>query len=397
MTELRKIRDDERDATLQLWRYAFENWSAEPLPPDRLSWADPDDVFAVVEDGRPVAALKCLHALQSVRGVVKDMGGISCVATAPDHRNRGHASALMKAAFAEMRSARWAASMLLPFRESFYARFGYVSANGDEAVTFPLEALARRFGGRPPTGWTVAATPAPDALDAYAAFMREHVLPRFHGMALKARYSDEGWRARAKEAMVAFATRGGRPAGVMVYRKTGYMDQGRLSVGGIYWDDDDARAALFNFIAGHRGQVAKVEMTVPFGTPFQQWLEDVPEPLEVRVFFLPWMVRVMDVPAAVAGLPAALPGRLEVAVADEHCPWNCGPFTLSAARGALSAAAGGDGRVRMDIRGLSALVYGCLPAAEVARRGWLAGADAVAFELLAGWFPPLPLFNTFHF
>jgi predicted acetyltransferase len=398
MEEIRKIKEGERVAYVRLARYAFHDWSDDVVDEGRLSWAEPRDVIGYFVDGALAAALINFAAEQSVRGVVKPMAGISCVTTAPDYRDRGYVRALMHAALGDMRDRGLAVSMLRPFRESFYAKFGYVTANSSLTVGFPPAALARQLAYVPPAGWGLETRPAKDVLPRIKAFWQKEVLPRHHGLIFLHEASRAEWEMWAKDTLATFALREGEPRGLARYRKSGYGDEGKVQVPELFWLDDDARDLLLQFLARHRDQVGEIKLALPYGFNFQQWLEDVPRRLDIGIMHLPWMVRVVDAAAALDGLPAATPGEVKLEVVDEQCDWNAGVYLLAGDGGRLRAErVGGEAPVRLDARALSALAYGTLGPEELSRRGWLSRADAATRELLGRWFPPRPLFNTVDF
>jgi predicted acetyltransferase len=396
--DIRKISEEERETFILLTRYAFSDWSEEEVPPERLAFARPENVWGAFVDGVMASALLCFPADQNVRGVVKLMGGVAAVATAPQYRNRGHARALMHAAFDDMRERGMAVSMLRPFRESFYGRFGYVTANATMKVTFPTDALRRHLSYAPPAGWELATAPAREALAAIREFWRRKAVPHYHGLIDFLDTSDDEWRYWVKDRMVALAAADGDRRGLALFKKTGFGHHGKLEVSQFLWTEADARDLLLQHLARHRDQIADVEVQLPFGEPFQHWLQDVGRPLSVTVFHLPWMVRVVDATAALDGLPAAAAGEVKLQLVDEQCDWNAGVYLLAGDGGKLRAErVGGEAGMRMDVKALSALVYGTLGPEELGRRGWLSGADASTLELLGRWFPPRVLFNTLDF
>jgi len=396
--ELRNIKDDERAAFVFLARYAFHDWTEEEVDAARLEWARPENVWGVFVEGVLASALMCFNADQNVRGVVKKMGGVACVASAPQYRGRGHVRALMQAAFEEMRRRGTAVSMLRPFRESFYERFGYVSANADSRVTFPTEALGRWLGREAAPGWTTTAGPAREVLPAILDFWRAQALPRYHGLIYLPEASAAEWQEAVKNKVATVASSDGECRGFALFKKTGFGHHGKLEVSQFLWTEPEARDLLLQFLARHRDQIGAVEIRLPYGTAFQQWLQDVSRPLQIETFHLPWMVRVMDVAGALAGLPAEAAGDVAVEVVDEHCDWNTGVYLLRSDGGRLAVEKiGAEPAVRMDVRALSALAYGTLPTAELERRGWLAGGEAAALELLDRWFPGRYVFNTIDF
>ena len=112
----------------------------------------------------------------------------------------------------------------------------------------------------------------------------------------------------------------------------------------------------------------------------------------------PWMLRVLDAPAAVAarGWPPHLGGSVELELADEVCPWNAGRWRLVLDGGDGRLEPGGEGGVRLTMRGLAAWYAGAVTPAVLRRAGFLAcdeGADAFLAAASAG--PPPALLNYF--
>jgi len=108
-----------------------------------------------------------------------------------------------------------------------------------------------------------------------------------------------------------------------------------------------------------------------------------------------WLLRLVDVPAALAGrgYPPSLALELHLDVRDTALARNAGRLVVAIAGGRAEVERGGDGRVVADVRGLAPLYSGYLPASELAASGLLAGPNAglAALELAFGgavpWMP----------
>ncbi len=107
----------------------------------------------------------------------------------------------------------------------------------------------------------------------------------------------------------------------------------------------------------------------------------------------PWMLRLVDAPAALAargyadGVRAAVP--LEIADAD--CPWNAGRFTLVVEGGAGRLEPGGSGAIRLGVGALASLYSGYATSAALARTGRLEGGSRAERAALDGIFAgPIP-------
>jgi predicted acetyltransferase len=127
--EVRKITKEERTAYHRLSRYAFGEWKDKEIEVDQLGWMNYEHCLVLIEDDKMVSGLINQHLKQSVRGVCKYMSGIGNVATFPEYRNKGYVKELFKATFDDCCRDDLSVSVLQPFKESFYNKYGYVSTN----------------------------------------------------------------------------------------------------------------------------------------------------------------------------------------------------------------------------------------------------------------------------
>ena len=89
---------------------------------------EPGQTRVVVVDGRIVATLRVWDRTIRVGETAVRMGGIGGVGTHPDHRRRGHASAMLRDAVAWMRGRGYLTSVLFTeVATEFYRRHGWAS------------------------------------------------------------------------------------------------------------------------------------------------------------------------------------------------------------------------------------------------------------------------------
>jgi len=112
----------------------------------------------------------------------------------------------------------------------------------------------------------------------------------------------------------------------------------------------------------------------------------------------PWMVRIIDPMDALADIPVKGDGSVTFALTDQYCSWNNGTYRLTGRDGRLRLEVTDDSTdIRVNIEGLTALLYGILPTDELRLRGWLEMPDEAVMNLLDHWFPVRPIFSTFIF
>ena len=399
--EIRKITLDERVEFQALLKYCFGSGSNDdPITESDVSRITLDEAFAVFIDGTIVSTLKNINFKQSIRGVLKDMGGIAAVATAPEYRRQGHTKALIKAAFLDMKQKGQVVSALHPFKESFYAAYGYVTTNTWIDVKIPSHSITHYLDGvnKLDSHWQFERVKTVDVkAEVLSSVTQLETIP--HGLVIDPARSDEIWQGYHRNSRVVFVKRDGKTQAIAKYTKKGNLETGEIAIREMYWQNLDARDKLFGFFALHQDDCPYIWMQVPFGTNFRSWLRDAMTLFETKIYYRPMMVRVIDVEKAIESLPAPVEGEINFTLQDNYCDWNSGDYQLISQGGKLKAVRAKDNsrKVMMTIEGLSALVYGALSIQEGVHRGWLTGLDEKTTELLERWFPTIPVYNPYYF
>ncbi len=395
----RPITTSERAAFYNAQRYAFNFWSDETPDEADLDRIDLGETLALFEDETLAATLTNIGFQQSVRGVLKPLGGVAGVATLPTFRRRGHVRKLLDASFEEMRAKGQVVGALHPFRQSFYARFGYVYSNRVLEVATSSDAFAPFSAhSRPDDDWQVERLPGADVRERLTAFLREVAAPRYSGYVLDPDRSDAVWQHNQKDYHVAFVTRAGQDVATVRYKIESTDDGPLFRIREWHWRDLAARDRLCGYLALHAEQTPRIHFPSPEGVHFQRWLQQPAAPIEPSINRIGLMLRIVDVPGALDGLPAPVDGELVIEVRDEQCAWNNGRYALKAGDGRLSAEpTQADAALVVSIEGLTALAYGILDVEAVVHRGWLQGAGDEERALLTAWFPVETIYNPYFF
>ncbi len=393
-TEIRAITGEERAAFFDLLRYSFRNWTSQPAAEEDLAGIVPEQTLGLFVGGRLASALRVHRFVQSVRGTFRKMGGIAAVASYPEHRGKGHVSRLLDRAFVWMREHEQPVSMLHPFRESFYQRYGYVATTTPLEIEIPTHAFVHHLDREPERDLAVERLGPLEARPAYEGFVRE-MAQGINGFVLHDGLPDRQWLALYRDWLYLIVRRGDAIVAATRYEKRGEkLNRGTLHFRELFWRDSSGRDALFRFVAAHRDNAESVILEVPSEAPVQSWIYDTMSPFKLAMDEKPWMPRIVDVRGALAGQPVPGDGRVLVRITDERCPWNAGLFRFEAQGGRLTVAPGtGEPAASLDIRALSSLLYGSLDCVELTRRGWMSGDGA----LLDRWFPPARFFCSLRF
>ncbi len=116
---------------------------------------------------------------------------------------------------------------------------------------------------------------------------------------------------------------------------------------------------ILTFYADHRSAACDIMWMGPPTDPALYLLAEQEHEVDWR---MDWMLRLIDVPAALArrGYAAGLTGELHLEVADDVLPANSGRFRLEVRDGRGRVEAGGRGDLRIDVRQLASVYTGHL-------------------------------------
>jgi len=348
------------------------------------------------EPGQPVAGAAASAMTQNLCGRIFPSAGIWGVATLPHARRLGFCRGVMQVLLASLHADGYSLANLYPFRESFYARMGFVNLHQAQIARFSPQSLAPLLKCDLPGQVELALIS-----DAYPDF-RSYIFdlqPYLHGMTLFDHGEPE--RAAQNRFWVAKAVVGGQVRGMMLYDLQGeelthFLLRARL----FSYRDSQARYLLLAWIARHIDQADRVELVLPAWERPETWLEDLQ--VSPGAFFLPPMGRVLDVsrldglpvgnvPAA-AGLAgssdlSAESGSFSAQITDPLCPWNEGRWRFYAQDGRLQVNPAQQADCVLSIRGLTALVYGVNDPGDFALRGWGDPSPELQ-QVMRGMFPP---------
>lgn len=401
--EIRKLAPEERSELLRGFDYAFFEWTGRAIAEDDVEGINSHDVIGIFVDGRLASALISYKFQQPIRGAVKGMGGIGGVWTYPEYRARGFVRELIKIALHEMHELGIATSMLIPFKDRFYANFGYVTSNANLEVKVPIAAFSYTLRSEIAGNWQVDRVNASTVRDEFLTFMLDLAPSQHHGITIPINATAKQWQEAMDKRLCVCIRKDGQLAAIAIYRinsdyRAAPSDR-LIQVFHMYWRNLEARTKLFSFFALHRDQVRYISMDLPLGLNFYQWFQDITEPCTTKVAINAYMVRVTDVEKAISDLPAPTPGKVAIAISDPHCEWNDCTFAIFAQDGKLTAQ-----RIETiepdaiaTIQGISALVYGTLNVEELEYRDWLKIRNPQARATLSSWFPTMLLYNTFRF
>ena len=324
------------------------------------------------DDAQRLVASATGHRLETyVAGRVRPLLGVAAVQTEPAARRRGLARRLVHTLLEDARGAGVGWGMLYPFDPAFYARLGWQALPTGVRLRLPIAALGApsRTDAQALEG---AAGPRLDALYARCAAHWNFTDARTQNPwdAWEDLQTDAGERVAAFDLGDAYAVVRLRTAATVT----------TLEVRDALWCSSQGREALLRLLRSYHGQAEQVELEVPrddaLAWSWGDWYATATNATR--------MLRVIDVQAALAGLPYPHDARsLTLRVRDGGAAWNDATWRLAAGdEGCSVTPATGVADVEVDVRAL-ALVVGGVSTPNALRLAGVVEGDDKALDVLA--------------
>ncbi|WP_426572951.1 GNAT family N-acetyltransferase [Aquihabitans sp. McL0605] len=393
---LRTATADDIDGLWDLFRIGFG--ASERRREEWVSGLDPARALIAEGPRGEVAAASHIHPFEQwFGGRPVHVGGFSPVAVLPEFRRLGLGKAVTAGQFADLRDRGEVVSGLYPASLALYRSVGFECAGSYVHRRFPAGDLA---GIRPRTEVAVRR----GTVDDVEAVHRCHLAAAPHRDGTVSR--DHGWWARRLPPdlegtmlyVVDAPNAPGELLGYAIYRHGSARHPYDYSVvvSEVLAADPDVVRALWRVVASSGSQAPDLDVIGPAEDDLFLMVDHAAPDVvrsEIR-----WMLRLIDAPGAVAarGWAAGVEGSVDLALVDEHAPWNNGTWSLHVADGHGTLTPGGDATVEASIGGLSSWWSGYATATKLARTGHLRSADhralATMDRLISAAPPVLPDF-----
>jgi predicted acetyltransferase len=372
---IREYTEDDLDAVFRLRKLAFNSTER----PKRLVKPGSHGLVAEI-DGRVAGVLGIGEYAQFYGGAAVPMGGIGGVAVDPATRGRGVAAALVDASLSVMREHGQPISVLYATVPALYRGWGWERAGILEWVELPMDRLlsvprpAELIPSRPARGSDLTALH-----DCYLEVART-----IDGMADRRPPRIDVEKVLEMDLVSVLPGPNGLRGYLTAQREPG-GDMGRLKVHDLIGVDVEAQLNLLASLASWSGTLEAVDLRIT--DPATVGLLAA-TPLRHSVWTSTWMLRVVDLPAAVAarGWPRLANAAVDLEIVDEHAPWHAGLQRIVAEDGAVRVEPGGTGAVRLHARALGPWFSGAQNTHALRRAGLLEGdpADAAVLDQLVG-------------
>jgi predicted acetyltransferase len=339
------------------------------------------DQTRVVRRGGEIVAGLVIHDMgQWYGGREIPMGGIAAVGVAPHVRGTGVGAVLMAETVRDLRGRGVPLSTLWASTQALYRKVGY-----EQAGTFCLYEVPTRALPRFPSDLPVHPIDPVEDRD-----LLKSIAARAPKPTGAVRRDDLLWSHLTnpeKERIFPYVVGPiDTPEGYVLLFQMDGEDGYVVFPRDLVALTQAARERIWTLISDHRS----IGRTTRFrGGATSEHLLLFPEQ-EVKVSYSErWMLRITDVPAALAarGYPAHFEGEIHFEVEDGTVPENAGRWVLTIAGGRGEVEPGGEGSIRLDVLTLAPLFSGLYPATTLARLGRLSADErslAKADEAMAG-------------
>lgn len=357
-------------------------------------------------DGQVVGTLVLYPLTAYVRGQKVPVTGVGSVCVSPEHRRRGVAEALMRAALREMRQKGRALSGLYAWRGSYYRKFGYGVAEVVNQFAISPSVLPASTESRWVRRSMLPDRPAVEALYEKVSQQGHFALHRVHEWWTQRLWTYDGdW-------IVYEGRRRGQIEGYLYYDIDASNGPFRLclNLSEFVAATPAAHRGLVGYLSSLADQVSEIHFAVPSDNGWLQVLQtqqNLRPNAEIGIYADTggvsdgMMLRVTDVKLALDGYPVSAGARGEIAleVDDPVLPQNSKTYRVRVSDGRLvvrllqarSRSAKRVPRLRVGAEMLGPLIAGTVSPIRASEMGLIESTNGGA-EVVEPWFRTRPAF-----
>jgi predicted acetyltransferase len=396
MSTIRKATPDDFLAILKLnaYCYGFNYKKFQERFQKRFEFIYDEQFVVEDSDGKVIASSRSIPFEQNIRGKWLPMVGIGMVSSDPVTRRSGFVRELMLKSLEDMKEKNIAVTTLYPFKDSFYGSLGYVSAAPRRSVILSPENLSlwRNY----PTGYSIERVTYEAGFEELKTIHNKK-MTEIHG---SVRRSQKRWKEfegeKPHEWILRVLNEKNQLVGLMDYVNKGFSsgydwsEEGEIIIRGFYPETIEAQQVMFGYLYRHQDQIVKIKLPLfPNLSPIWPWLRNYS-----HVKFDNYTVsmsRIVDVKQTLTNFPiGSANGKIPIKIIDNQCNWNQRLYLFEGTNGSLTIKeieTEPKQIVKLTIEGLSALVYGLLPARDLPAFQWISQQTTELMKLLQNWFP----------
>lgn len=310
--------------------------------------------------------------------------GVGGVGVSPVHRGHGTATRLMQSLVRDARESGAPLSALYPATQPLYRRVGYEHAGVRQEIRVQVPSIDVQER-------TLALRPIEERDEPAITACYQRMAQARQGWLARSPYVWDRVRAPRAGTAHGYLVEGGSGVEGYVYlvRKPLAGWKQELIASDIVAQTPAAARRLLSFLGDHRSLATEASWFGGTDDPLLMLLREQTYSVKLDMH---WMVRVLDVAKALEarGWPVGLSGALHLEVEDDLLPENRGRYVLEVSDGVARVRQGGEGRMRLHVRGLAPLYTGFHSAEALRAMGALEADDASVRSAMALFSGPQP-------
>ncbi|GJM21348.1 MAG: hypothetical protein DHS20C15_12630 [Planctomycetota bacterium] len=334
-----------------------------------LEAQDMDPLVVLRHGGEVVGGLILIDMGQHFGGRSVPMCGVAAVGIAPERRGEGFGRALVRGSVAYMASRGAVLSALYPATVPLYRSGGYELAGQRFEHELPLDSWTQRSG---------ELSVRPGTTDDYAEMERaQSAAAREHDGTLdRGDYIWQRVRSPRGDTSRHYLVEGSDGLGAYLSLRQPKRTDGHIGYDLVLTDlvvrEHEAGQRLLAFLSTHASLAGKVTL---HGAAHPELLGLLSEWRPSSRLFMPWMNRVLDLPAVLRarGYAPGLSAEVSLRLNDDLCDAHTGNWILRVADGVAQVEPGGNGEIELSERGAAAVFGGFSTPRAAARQGLLHG------------------------
>ncbi|MDQ0063922.1 GNAT family N-acetyltransferase [Paenibacillus harenae] len=381
--EIVQMNEEQYEASIALSQFAFQYVkSSEEIQRTKEQYRiEPAIRWAALVDGQLAAQATVLELHTYIGGSKFAMGGVAGVATWPEHRRQGLVARLLVHTLEEMRNRGQSVSFLHPFAFAFYRKFGWETYTEFKSYTIRTDQLPARqaIPGR------IERVSIDDSVHTIGQ-LYETYASKYNGTLAR---TDLWWEYRVNKR---------KPGQTAVYYDAQNSPQGyiryevknsQMTVHEFVHLNEEARNALWSFIAQHDSMIERVSITVPSDDLLPFLLNNPRIQHETIPYF---MARIVDAAAFVEQYhfdEDDCEDQIAITIKDEHAPWNNGSYMLTIEKSGKASLVSygsptpnnGNGSIELGIGTLTTLLLGYVSTLQLYQYGRVQGEESIIKRL----------------
>ena len=325
------------------------------------SIADGRELYGVYEGDTLLAVYLLYDYRMRLRDSIVPMGGIGLLCSRLDARGKGAARFMIERSLETMREKAQVISVLSPFSQSFYRKYGWEMFSRYQEVEVAPGGLEIPEPRETDPEYDLVDLPQAD--DSAMAFYNEHA--RTHHTLVERSTADWRrrtevlpWNADAAARGVVRVSRDARVVGLIGYSLSRKPDEWppTYAITLFVYEDASVKRAMLRYLKRLSHQIKTLRFELPLDEDLWPYFSDAPDKRRIRDMF---MARIVSIEALEGLAIDAEDMSIAVEIADPQAAWNARTWSLAVADGRLHVApADAPADLRCGIGALSSVLSG---------------------------------------